>query len=202
MYHIVTLSVTTYCSYFANHRSLYAVQTCSLRALEHRHRAPGGFTVCVGRTLSSDCWQKVSHILLPSRLCLQHEKYTSQLQLSFKALEARAKAKQQQHSSDKSKDSASAVKLLDRAERRAHSLTGTLHPRRRDSAHINRSPADGTFTRNREWSNCSFPVSTEVDLNALFTRMEEEVFGSSRAADIVCISDDDADRASFIKIAT
>ncbi|TMS21541.1 Centrosomal protein of 170 kDa protein B [Larimichthys crocea] len=51
-----------------------------------------------------------------------HEKYTSQLQLSIKALEAKAKEKQLQ-SSEKSKDSISNVKLQDRAERRAHSLT-------------------------------------------------------------------------------
>ncbi|KAF7665027.1 hypothetical protein LDENG_00158450 [Lucifuga dentata] len=55
---------------------------------------------------------------------LKHEKYTSQLQLNLKALEARAKEKQQLQSSQKSKDSVSGVKLLDRAERRAHSLTG------------------------------------------------------------------------------
>ena len=55
---------------------------------------------------------------------MQHEKYTSQLQLSIKALEAKAKEKQQLQSSDKSKASVSNVKLQDRAERRAHSLTG------------------------------------------------------------------------------
>ncbi|XP_019130700.2 centrosomal protein of 170 kDa protein B isoform X1 [Larimichthys crocea] len=53
---------------------------------------------------------------------LKHEKYTSQLQLSIKALEAKAKEKQLQ-SSEKSKDSVSNIKLQDRAERRAHSLT-------------------------------------------------------------------------------
>ncbi|XP_076017736.1 centrosomal protein of 170 kDa protein B isoform X2 [Genypterus blacodes] len=69
---------------------------------------------------------------------LKHEKYTSQLQLSFKALEARAKAKQQQHSSEKSKDSVAAVKLLDRAERRAHSLTAVT-----DSPISKRTPLYG-----------------------------------------------------------
>ncbi|XP_040915969.1 centrosomal protein of 170 kDa protein B isoform X2 [Toxotes jaculatrix] len=54
---------------------------------------------------------------------LKHEKYTSQLQLSIKALEAKAKEKHQLQSSEKSKDSISNVKLQDRAERRAHSLT-------------------------------------------------------------------------------
>lgn len=64
------------------------------------------------------------HILFPFCLCVQHEKYTSQLQLNIKALEAKAKEKQQLHSSDKSKDTLSNVKLQDRTERRAHSLTG------------------------------------------------------------------------------
>ncbi|XP_070776221.1 centrosomal protein of 170 kDa protein B [Enoplosus armatus] len=54
---------------------------------------------------------------------LKHEKYTSQLQLSIKALEARAKEKQQLQSSEKSKGSVSNVKLQDTAERRAQSLT-------------------------------------------------------------------------------
>ncbi|XP_035529612.1 centrosomal protein of 170 kDa protein B [Morone saxatilis] len=54
---------------------------------------------------------------------LKHEKYTSQLQLSIKALEAKAKEKQQLQSSDKSKGSVSNVKLQDKAERKAHSLT-------------------------------------------------------------------------------
>ncbi|KAG7226167.1 hypothetical protein INR49_014262 [Caranx melampygus] len=58
-----------------------------------------------------------------------HEKYTSQLQLSIKALEAKAKEKQQLQSSEKSKESLSNAKLQDRAERRAHSLTaGTDSP--------------------------------------------------------------------------
>ncbi|XP_047467376.1 centrosomal protein of 170 kDa protein B isoform X2 [Mugil cephalus] len=48
---------------------------------------------------------------------LKHEKYTSQLQLSIKALEAKVK------SSEKNKDSLSNVKLQDKAEHRAHSLT-------------------------------------------------------------------------------
>ncbi|XP_071354761.1 centrosomal protein of 170 kDa protein B isoform X2 [Trachinotus anak] len=60
---------------------------------------------------------------------LKHEKYTSQLQLSIKALEAKAKEKQQLQSSEKSKDPLSNIKLQDRAERRAHSLTaGTDSP--------------------------------------------------------------------------
>uniref|UniRef100_UPI0037E849B3 centrosomal protein of 170 kDa protein B n=1 Tax=Semicossyphus pulcher TaxID=241346 RepID=UPI0037E849B3 len=53
---------------------------------------------------------------------LKHEKYTSQLQLGIKALEAKAKEKQQ--SSEKSKGSVSNVKQQDRAERKAQSLTG------------------------------------------------------------------------------
>ncbi|XP_029316034.1 centrosomal protein of 170 kDa protein B isoform X2 [Cottoperca gobio] len=52
---------------------------------------------------------------------LKHEKYTSQLQLSIKALQAKVKEKQQLQSSEKSKSSVS--KLQDRAERRAQSLT-------------------------------------------------------------------------------
>ncbi|XP_056249565.1 centrosomal protein of 170 kDa protein B [Seriola aureovittata] len=57
---------------------------------------------------------------------LKHEKYTSQLQLSIKALEAKAKEKQQLQSSERSKDSLSNIKLQDRAERRAHSLTAGI----------------------------------------------------------------------------
>ncbi|XP_023146634.2 centrosomal protein of 170 kDa protein B isoform X2 [Amphiprion ocellaris] len=59
---------------------------------------------------------------------LKHEKYTSQLQLGIKALEAKAKEKQQFQSSEKSKDSLSNVKHQDRAERRAHSLTAATDP--------------------------------------------------------------------------
>lgn len=59
------------------------------------------------------------------RVFVQHEKYTSQLQLSIKALEAKAKEKQQLQSLDKIKGSVSNVKAQDRAERKAHSLTGT-----------------------------------------------------------------------------
>ncbi|XP_060919583.1 centrosomal protein of 170 kDa protein B isoform X2 [Labrus mixtus] len=51
---------------------------------------------------------------------LKHEKYTSQLQLGVKALEAKAKEKQQ--SSEKTKGSN--IKQQDRAERKAQSLTG------------------------------------------------------------------------------
>ncbi|XP_029937721.1 centrosomal protein of 170 kDa protein B isoform X2 [Myripristis murdjan] len=55
---------------------------------------------------------------------LKHEKYTSQLQLSIKALEARKKDKQQ--NSERSRDSDSfSVKLHDKTERRAHSITAT-----------------------------------------------------------------------------
>ncbi|XP_041668337.1 centrosomal protein of 170 kDa protein B isoform X2 [Cheilinus undulatus] len=53
---------------------------------------------------------------------LKHEKYTSQLQIGIKALEAKTKEKQQ--SSEKSKGSLSNVKQADRAERKAQSLTG------------------------------------------------------------------------------
>ncbi|KAM9842791.1 centrosomal protein of 170 kDa protein B [Aulostomus maculatus] len=54
---------------------------------------------------------------------LKHEKYTSQLQLTIKALEAKVKDKQQLPSSEKSKDGLPAVKLQDKGERRAFSLT-------------------------------------------------------------------------------
>ncbi|CAJ1073807.1 centrosomal protein of 170 kDa protein B isoform X2 [Xyrichtys novacula] len=53
---------------------------------------------------------------------LKHEKYTSQLQLGIKALEAKVKEKQQ--SSEKSKGSVTNAKQQDRAERKAQSLTG------------------------------------------------------------------------------
>ncbi|XP_031134974.1 centrosomal protein of 170 kDa protein B isoform X4 [Sander lucioperca] len=52
---------------------------------------------------------------------LKHEKYTSQLQLSIKALQAKVKEKQQLQSPEKSKGPVS--KLQDRAKRRAQSLT-------------------------------------------------------------------------------
>ncbi|KAM3871509.1 centrosomal protein of 170 kDa protein B [Diretmus argenteus] len=55
---------------------------------------------------------------------LKHEKYTNQLQLSLKALEARKKEKQQLQSLSRESDSSNA-KLLDRAERKAHSATAT-----------------------------------------------------------------------------
>ncbi|KAM9777686.1 centrosomal protein of 170 kDa protein B [Neosynchiropus ocellatus] len=54
---------------------------------------------------------------------LKHEKYTSQLQLSIKALEAREKEKQRLQKSDKNRDALSSVKLQDRVERKAQSLT-------------------------------------------------------------------------------
>lgn len=53
---------------------------------------------------------------------LKHEKYTSQLQMSIKALEMKTKEKQL-HSPEKSKDFVSKVKHQDRAERKAHSFT-------------------------------------------------------------------------------
>ncbi|KAM9355556.1 centrosomal protein of 170 kDa protein B [Pholidichthys leucotaenia] len=52
---------------------------------------------------------------------LKHEKYTSQLQLSIKALEAKAKEKLHFQNSEKCKDSN--AKTQDRTERKAHSLT-------------------------------------------------------------------------------
>lgn len=55
---------------------------------------------------------------------VQHEKYTSQLQLSLKALEARAKEKLQFHTSEKTRGAVANIKLRDRTERKAHSLTG------------------------------------------------------------------------------
>ncbi|XP_054470179.1 centrosomal protein of 170 kDa protein B isoform X2 [Anoplopoma fimbria] len=51
---------------------------------------------------------------------LKHEKYTSQLQLSIKALQAKTRENQQLQSSEKSKGPVS--KLLEKAERRAQSL--------------------------------------------------------------------------------
>ncbi|XP_053701277.1 centrosomal protein of 170 kDa protein B [Synchiropus splendidus] len=56
---------------------------------------------------------------------LKHEKYTSQLQLSIKALEAREKEKEKQklQKSDKNRDALSGVKLQERVERKAQSLT-------------------------------------------------------------------------------
>ncbi|XP_032403237.1 centrosomal protein of 170 kDa protein B isoform X3 [Xiphophorus hellerii] len=54
---------------------------------------------------------------------LKHEKYTSQLQLSIKALEAKSKEKQQLESSEKNKDAVSNVKLQEKSERKAQSLT-------------------------------------------------------------------------------
>lgn len=82
--------------------------------------------VCQRKTLlCSDFSKVVSHIRLLFCLLMQHEKYTSQLQLSIKALEAKAKEKQQLQCSEKIKGSVSNVKVQDRAERRAHSLTGT-----------------------------------------------------------------------------
>lgn len=55
---------------------------------------------------------------------VQHEKYTSQLQLGLKALEARAKEKLQFQRSEKTRGAVPNVRLQDRTERKAHSLTG------------------------------------------------------------------------------
>ncbi|KAM9707690.1 centrosomal protein of 170 kDa protein B isoform 2-T2 [Menidia menidia] len=56
---------------------------------------------------------------------LKHEKYTSQLQLSIKSLEAKAKEKQQLQNSEKGSDCVSSIKLQDKSERRAQSLTAS-----------------------------------------------------------------------------
>ncbi|XP_029972571.1 centrosomal protein of 170 kDa protein B isoform X2 [Salarias fasciatus] len=56
---------------------------------------------------------------------LKHEKYTSQLQLGIKALEAKAKEKQSLQSPEKSRDALHSVKQQDRPERRAQSLTAS-----------------------------------------------------------------------------
>ncbi|XP_043999194.1 centrosomal protein of 170 kDa protein B isoform X2 [Gambusia affinis] len=56
---------------------------------------------------------------------LKHEKYTSQLQLSIKSLEAKSKEKQQLESSEKNKDAVSNVKLQEKSERKAQSLTAS-----------------------------------------------------------------------------
>lgn len=61
---------------------------------------------------------------LPRCLSSQHEKYTSQLQLGIKSQEAKSKEKHQLQSSEKSKDAVSDVKLEERADRKAQSLTG------------------------------------------------------------------------------
>lgn len=74
----------------------------------------------------------MSLVTFPPCVSMQHEKYTSQLQLSIKALEAKAKEKQQLHGLDKIKGSVTNVRALDRAERRANSLTGTRLPIRRN----------------------------------------------------------------------
>ncbi|XP_055087062.1 centrosomal protein of 170 kDa protein B [Periophthalmus magnuspinnatus] len=55
---------------------------------------------------------------------LKHEKYTSQLQLSIKALEVKTKEKLP-HSPENSKDFVSKAKVQNRAERKAHSCTAT-----------------------------------------------------------------------------
>ncbi|XP_061824688.1 centrosomal protein of 170 kDa protein B isoform X4 [Nerophis lumbriciformis] len=55
---------------------------------------------------------------------LKHEKYTSQLQLGLKALEASVKDKQQVHCTEKRKEAVSNAKLPQKSERRALSLTG------------------------------------------------------------------------------
>ncbi|XP_077411478.1 centrosomal protein of 170 kDa protein B isoform X2 [Vanacampus margaritifer] len=55
---------------------------------------------------------------------LKHEKYTSQLQLGLKALEARVKVKQQVQSPEKSKEAISIAKLPQKGDRKALSLTG------------------------------------------------------------------------------
>lgn len=55
---------------------------------------------------------------------MQHEKYTSQLQLGLKALEARAKEKLQFRSSEKTRGAVANVRLQDRTARKAHSLIG------------------------------------------------------------------------------
>ncbi|XP_008397673.1 centrosomal protein of 170 kDa protein B isoform X4 [Poecilia reticulata] len=57
---------------------------------------------------------------------LKHEKYTSQLQLSIKSLEAKSKEKQQLESSEKNKDAVSNVKLQEKSERKAQSLTAPI----------------------------------------------------------------------------
>ncbi|XP_061700722.1 centrosomal protein of 170 kDa protein B [Syngnathoides biaculeatus] len=57
---------------------------------------------------------------------LKHEKYTSQLQLSLKVLEARVKDKQHVLSPEKSKEIISNVKLPQKGERKALSHTGAM----------------------------------------------------------------------------
>ncbi|XP_034051324.1 centrosomal protein of 170 kDa protein B isoform X2 [Thalassophryne amazonica] len=59
---------------------------------------------------------------------LKHEKYTSQLQIRTKTLEAKVKEKLQLQSSGRTKDSVSSVKGHDKTERRAHSLAAATDP--------------------------------------------------------------------------
>lgn len=116
--------------------------------------------------ICTNCFHKLSHILLPFCLCLQHEKYTSQLQLGVKTQEPKTREKQEQlQSSEKSKDSLSSIKLQDRSERKAHSLTGKqLHltcPRT-------------VLSHSRIIDNRSMRGNhlTRVNLNILFTEEE------------------------------
>lgn len=89
-----------------------------------------GSRSCVSRVRSEiHSWLETSrsdhsHILQCFLPFVQHEKYTSQLQLSLKALEARAREKLQFQSSEKTRGAVPNVKLQDRTERKAHSLTG------------------------------------------------------------------------------
>lgn len=103
--------------------------------------------------------------LIAFLLCVfvQHEKYTSQLQLSIKALEAKAKERQQLHSLDKIKASVASVKVLDRAERRANSLTGTRLCPCVD-------PAERKTDMSRRLARSCFPKRHENRCGATFSR--------------------------------
>lgn len=83
--------------------------------------------MCLKSTVDRECNFLISltfsNIVLYS-LLVQHEKYTSQLQFSLKALEARAKEKLQFQTSEKTRGAVPNVKLQGRTERKAHSLTG------------------------------------------------------------------------------
>ncbi len=131
----------------------------------------------------TDYWQKVSHILCPSCLFVQHEKYTSGLQLSIKALEAKAKEKQQLQSSDKSKASGPNVKLQDRAERRAHSVTGKqLYPH---TLHHGRYQQEGSsFNDNGSRSIVLVAWGELSQLKWIWIHEGEEVFLTPCAAQL------------------
>jgi len=138
------------------------------------------------KCICSDCWQEVFHILFPFCLSAQHEKYTSQLQLGIKSLEAKIKEKQQLQSLEKGKDGVSNVKLQDRTERRAQSLTGKqFSPHTRQQSRYMLAGMQRVYdsrSRRNKFFCLRGTVLTEEHLNTLFTYEEEEVCESPCAA--------------------